>query len=121
MTDENRTNLRRDGRAIIEIQGDPQKDFFIPPYAPVQQTFTGCGIVHGHVEEHLWAREHGPWSGRESSDADGGELRMQLEGGHMRSDEKLDVLEDSLEEVARNFCLLSRPNTICRRSRGWWV
>jgi hypothetical protein len=35
-----------------------------------------------------------------------GELRMQLAGGKGRSDEKLDVMEDSLEEVARKLLFI---------------
>lgn len=105
MTDENKTNFKNaaDG-AIIEIQGDPQKDFFIPPYAPVQQDIYGVW----NLCMEMWKNICG--QGNMDRGAEGkaatrtlGELRAQLEGGRSRSDEKLDVMEDSLEEVARKL------------------
>jgi hypothetical protein len=108
MTDENKTNFKNanDG-AIIEIQGDPQKDFFIPPYAPVQQDIYGVW----NLCMEMWKNICG--QGNMDRGAEGkaatrtlGELRAQLEGGRSRSDEKLDVLEDSLEEVARKLLFI---------------
>lgn len=108
MTDENKTNFKNanDG-AIIEIQGDPQKDFFIPPYAPVQQDIYGVW----NLCMEMWKNICG--QGNMHRGAEGkaatrtlGELRAQLEGGRSRSDEKLDVLEDSLEEVARKLLFI---------------
>lgn len=108
MTDENKTNFKNaaDG-AIIEIQGDPQKDFFIPPYAPVQQDIYGVW----NLCMEMWKNICGQGSmdrGAEGKAATRtlGELRAQLEGGRSRSDEKLDVLEDSLEEVARKLLFI---------------
>ena len=108
MTDENRTNFKNavDG-AVIEIQGDPQKDFFIPPYAPVQQDIYGVW----NLCMEMWKNICGQGSmdrGAEGKAATRtlGELRAQLEGGRSRSDEKLDMLEDSLEEVARKLLFI---------------
>ena len=108
MTDENKTNFKNaaDG-AIIEIQGDPQKDFFIPPYAPVQQDIYGVW----NLCMEMWKNICGQGSmdrGAEGKAATRtlGELRAQLDGGKTRSDEKLDVLEDSLEEVARKLLFI---------------
>ena len=105
MTDENKTNFKNaaDG-AIIEIQGDPQNSFFIPPYAPVQQDIYGVW----NLCMEMWKNICGQGSmdrGAEGKAATRtlGELRAQLEGGRSRSDEKLDVMEDSLEEVARKL------------------
>lgn len=108
MTDENRNNFKNavDG-AVIEIQGDPQKDFFIPPYAPVQQDIYGVW----NLCMEMWKNICGQGSmdrGAEGKAATRtlGELRAQLAGGRQRSDEKLDVLEDSLEEVARKLLFI---------------
>jgi len=105
MTDENKTNFKNaaDG-AIIEIQGDPSKDFFIPPYAPVQQDIYGVW----NLCMEMWKNICGQGSmdrGAEGKAATRtlGELRAQLEGGRSRSDEKLDVMEDSLGELARKL------------------
>lgn len=108
MTDENKTNFKNsvDG-AVIEIQGDPTKDFFIPPYAPVQQDIYGIW----NLCMDMWKNICG--QGNMDRGAEGkaatrtvGELRMQLAGGKGRSDEKLDVMEDSLEEVARKLLFI---------------
>ena len=108
MTDENKTNFKNaaDG-AIIEIQGDPQKDFFIPPYAPVQQDIYGVW----NLCMDMWKNICGQGSmdrGAEGKAATRtlGELRAQLAGGRSRSDEKLDMLEDSLEEVAKKLLFI---------------
>jgi hypothetical protein len=105
MTEENKTNFKNatDG-AIVEIQGDPQKDFFIPPYAPVQQDIYGIW----NLAMDMWKNVCGQSSmdrGAEGKAATRtvGELRMQLQGGKARSDEKVDVLEDSCAEVARKL------------------
>jgi hypothetical protein len=108
MTDENKANFKNsvDG-ACIEIQGDPMKDFFIPPYAPVQQDIYGVW----NLCMEMWKNICGQGSmdrGAEGKAATRtlGELRAQLAGGRTRSDEKLDVLEDSLEEVARKLLFI---------------
>ena len=108
MTDENKTNFKNaaDG-AIIEIQGDPQKDFFIPPYAPVQQDIYGVW----NLCMEMWKNICGQGSMDRGAEGKAstrtlGELRAQLAGGRSRSDEKLDVLEDSLEEVARKLLFI---------------
>jgi len=108
MTDENKTNFKNaaDG-AIIEIQGDPQKDFFIPPYAPVQQDIYGVWNLCMDMWKNICGQS-GMDRGAEGKAATRtlGELRAQLEGGRTRADEKLDVLEDSLEEVARKLLFI---------------
>lgn len=105
MTDENKDNFKNanDG-AIIEIQGDPNNDFFIPPYAPVQQDIYGIW----NLAMDMWKNICG--QGAMDRGAEGkaatrtlGELRMQLQGGRARSDEKLDMLEDSIADVARKM------------------
>lgn len=105
MTDENKTNFKNgvDG-AIVEIQGDPQKDFFIPPYAPVQQDVYGVWNLAMDMWKNICGQT-GMERGAEGKAATRtlGELRMQLQGGRARSDEKIDVLEDSIAEVARKL------------------
>lgn len=105
MTDENKTNFKNsvDG-AIVEIQGDPQKDFFIPPYAPVQQDIYGVW----NLAMDMWKNVAGQSSMERGAEGKAqtrtlGELRMQLQGGRARADEKIDVLEDSIAQVARKL------------------
>lgn len=74
------------------------------PYAPVQSDVYG-----------VWNQIFEVWrsiAGQTAPDQGGqartqtrtlGELRLQLQGGHARSDEKLDVLEDCIAEVARKM------------------
>ena len=91
--------------AIITAQTPGAKDkIFVPPYAPVQSDVY-----------QIWNQVFTVWqniSGQTGSDQGGmaktqtrtlGELRMQLQGGHARSEEKVDVLEDSIAEVARKL------------------
>lgn len=105
MTDENKTNFKNatDG-AIIEIQGDPAKDFFIPPYAPVQQDIYGVWSLAMDMWKNICGQSNMD-RGAEGKAATRtvGELRMQLQGGKARSDEKLDTLEDACAEVAKKL------------------
>jgi hypothetical protein len=91
--------------AIITAQTTGAKDkIFIPPYAPVQSDVY-----------QIWNQVYDVWrsiSGQTQTDQGGqaktqtrtlGELRMQLQGGHARSEEKVDVLEESIAEVARKL------------------
>jgi hypothetical protein len=91
--------------AIITAQTTGAKDkIFIPPYAPVQSDVY-----------QIWNQVYDVWrsiSGQTQTDQGGqaktqtrtlGELRMQLQGGHARSEEKVDVLEDSIAEVAKKL------------------
>ena len=105
MTDENKDNFKNsnDG-AVIEVQGDMQKDFMIPPYAPVQQDIYGVW----NLAMDMWKNICGQSAVTRGAEARAqtrtlGELRMQLQGGQARSDEKLDMLEDSIAEVARKL------------------
>jgi hypothetical protein len=105
MTDENKTNFKNavDG-AVIEIQGDPATGFFIPPYAPVQQDIYGVW----NLAMDMWKNVAGQSAMERGAEGKAatrtlGELRMQLQGGRARSDEKVDVLEDSIAEVARKL------------------
>lgn len=91
--------------AIIHSQTPGAKDkIFIPPYAPVQSDVY-----------QVWNQVYDIWSsvsGQTKSDQGGqakaqtrtlGELRMQLQGSRARSEEKVDVMEDSIGEVARKL------------------
>jgi hypothetical protein len=91
--------------AIIESQDQNAKDkIFIPPYAPVQSDIYG---VFQQIFQ-LWQMI----SGQTTTDQGGqaktqtrtlGELRMSLQGSKARPEEKIDVLEDSIAEVARKL------------------
>ena len=91
--------------AIIYYQDPAMKDKLFPaPYAPVQSDIYG---VFQQIFQ-LWQMI----SGQTSTDQGGqaktqtrtlGELRMSLQGSKSRPEEKLDVLEDSIAEVARKL------------------
>jgi hypothetical protein len=100
----------RDGNdgAVIHGQvpagGDLSKGYFVPQYPPVQadsyQIYNEIYKLHQIV------------SGQTPADQGGqakvptrtlGELRLQMMGGHARADEKVDVLEDCIEEIARKL------------------
>lgn len=94
--------------AVIKAQTNGAKDkIFVPPYAPVQSD------VYQVYPQLLEA-----WrfiAGQTQADQGGnprvqtrtlGELRMQLQGGKARSDEKVDVLEDFIEELARKLLVI---------------
>lgn len=91
--------------AIIHAQVSGARDkIFVPPYAPVQSDVYG-----------IWNQVYDVWrsvAGQTQSDQGGqskvqtrtlGELRMQLQGSRARSEEKVDVMEDSITEVARKL------------------
>lgn len=91
--------------AVIQAQTAGAKDkIFIPPYAPVQSDVYG-----------VWNQVYDVWrsvAGQTQSEQGGqaktqtrtlGELRMQLQGGKARSEEKVDVVEDFCAEVARKM------------------
>jgi hypothetical protein len=91
--------------AVIQAQTQGAKDkIFIPPYAPVQSDAYG-----------IWNQVYDVWrsiAGQTQTDQGGqaktqtrtlGELRMQMMGGKARADEKVDVLEDCIAEVARKL------------------
>lgn len=91
--------------AIIHSQTPGAKDkIFIPPYAPVQSDIYG---VFTQVYQ-LWQMI----SGQTATDQGGqaktqtrtlGELRMSLQGSKARPEERVDVLEDSISEIARKL------------------
>lgn len=90
--------------AIIKANGPIENKMFIPPYAPVQSDVY-----------QIYTQNMQEWqivSGQTSTDQGGqaktntrtlGELRMALQGGHARADEKVDVLEDFIAEIARKL------------------
>lgn len=79
-------------------------NFYIPPYAPVQQDVYGVWNqvmdvwrnVAGQSNMERGATEKAPTRTL-------GELRLQLQGGRARADEKIDLLEDAIETVARKL------------------
>lgn len=90
--------------AIIESTGPIGDKYYIPQYPPVQsdsyQIYNEVYKLHQIV------------SGQTPADQGGqarvptrtlGELRLQMMGGHARADEKVDVLEDFIAEIARKL------------------
>jgi hypothetical protein len=93
-----------DGAIIHAQAGGAQEKIFIPQYPPVAtdsyQIYNECYKLYQVV------------SGQTPADQGGqsrvptrtlGELRMQMMGGHARADEKVDVLEDFIGEIARKL------------------
>jgi hypothetical protein len=82
-------------------------NFYIPPYAPVQQDVYGVWNqvmdvwrnVAGQSNLERGATEKAPTRTL-------GELRLQLQGGRARADEKIDLLEDAIETVARKLLVI---------------
>ena len=94
--------------AIIRFTGN-QSEMFIPPYAPVQQDVYGVW----NLIMQMWQTV----SGQTETDRAGqartqtrtlGELRLQMQGGQSRSDEKLDSLEDKISELAEKLITIMR-------------
>lgn len=90
--------------SIIEANGPIADKYYVPQYPPVQsdsyQIYNEIYKLHQIV------------SGQTPADQGGqakvptrtlGELRLQLGGGHARADEKVDVLEDFIAEIARKL------------------
>lgn len=94
--------------AVIHYQDPQMKDkLFATPYAPVQSDIYG---VFQQVFQ-LWQMI----SGQTATDQGGqaktqtrtlGELRMALQGSKARPEEKVDVLEDAVAEVARKMLVI---------------
>jgi hypothetical protein len=91
--------------AVIESLGTNAKDkIFVPPYAPVQSDIYG---VFQQIFQ-MWQMISGQTSADQGGQAKTqtrtlGELRMSMQGSKSRSEEKIDVLEDSIAEVARKL------------------
>lgn len=93
-----------DGAIITAQQAGAKDKIFIPPYAPVQSDVYG---VWNQVYD-IWRSVAGQTQTDQGAQAKTqtrtlGELRMQLQGGKARADEKVDVLEDQIAEVARKI------------------
>jgi len=91
--------------AIIHAQGgNAASKIFIPPYAPVQSDIYG---VFNQIYQ-LWQTISGQTTTEQGGQARTqtrtlGELRLALQGSKARPEEKIDVLEDSIAEVARKL------------------
>lgn len=91
--------------AIIHYQDPQMKDKLFPsPYAPVQsdiyQVWNQVFDVWRNIAGQTGPDQGGP---AKTQTRTLGELRMQLQGGHARSEEKVDVMEDAIAEVARKL------------------
>lgn len=93
-----------DGAIIKASQPGSKDKMWVPQYAPVQ---ADSYQIYNEVMK-LWQMV----AGQTSSDQGGqaktqtrtlGELEMQMQGSHARADEKVDVLEDFIEEIARKL------------------
>lgn len=106
-SEESKFKDAQDG-AIIKVQpvaGKALGDNILPvPYAPIQSDIYG---VWNQIFQ-IWQQIAGQTSPDQGGQARTqtrtlGELQLSIEGGHARSDEKLDVLEDCIAEVARKM------------------
>jgi hypothetical protein len=95
--------------AIINVQGKVNEDFYIPPYAPVQQDVYGVWNQTMDIMRNVWGQSEADRNGNASSNTRTlGELRMQQQGGRSRSDERLDMLEDQINELAKKLLAIMR-------------
>lgn len=91
-------------KANIPAGGNLASGFYIPPYAPVQQDVYGMWNQIMDVWRNISGQsdlERG--ANQRTATRTLGELRLQLQGGRARADEKVDVLEDAIAEVARKL------------------
>lgn len=91
-------------KANVPAGGDLSSGFYIPPYAPVQQDVYGMWNQIMDVWRNISGQsdlERG--ANQRTATRTLGELRLQLQGGRARADEKVDVLEDAIAEVARKL------------------
>lgn len=105
MTPENKQNFKNaiDG-AIIEVQGKPNEDFFIPPYAPVQSDVYGIeSAIDQDLREIQGQSPMDRGAPFKTNTRSVWEARMSLQGSGSRSEERRDVLEDFLVEIARKL------------------
>lgn len=90
--------------AIIKAQGPIQNKYFVPQYPPVQadsyqiynEAYRLYQVVSGQTPSDQGGQSKVPTRTL-------GELRLQMMGGHARADEKVDVLEDFIAEIARKL------------------
>lgn len=90
--------------AIIEAEGNVQADLNPSPYAPVQQDVYGIWNLVTDIWRNVSGQsetERGapPKSGTRTL----GELRLALQGSRSRADEKIDVVEMFIEDIARKL------------------
>jgi hypothetical protein len=90
--------------AIIKANGPIQNKYDIPQYPPVQndsyqiynEAYKLYQVVSGQTPADQGGQAKVPTRTL-------GELRLQMMGGHARADEKVDVLEDFIAEIARKL------------------
>lgn len=90
--------------AIVKAQGPIAGKYDIPQYPPVQQdsyqiyneAYKLYQVVSGQTPSDQGGQAKAPTRTL-------GELRLQMTGGHARADEKMDVLEDFIAEIARKL------------------
>jgi hypothetical protein len=90
--------------ALIKGNGPTQNKFFIPQYPPVaadsyqiyNEAYKIYQIISGQTPADQGGQAKVPTRTL-------GELRLQLQGGHARADEKVDVLEDFITEIAKKL------------------
>jgi len=105
MTPENKSNFKQaiDG-AIIEIQGKANEDFFIPPYAPVQSDIYGIeNAIDQDLREIQGQSPMDRGAPFKTNTRSVWEARTSLAGSGSRAEERRDVVEDFLAEVARKL------------------
>lgn len=104
VTDEMKAKFKNseDG-ALIEYEGN-QSDLFVPPYAAVQQDIYGVWNLIMDIFRNVSGQsevERGATA--KSNTRTLGELQMAVQGSRGRSEEKVDIIEGAIEEVARKL------------------
>lgn len=95
--------------AIIHTQGKPADGIYIPPYAPVQQDIYAVWNLIMDIFRNVVGQSEVDRGGKATAQTRTlGELRAQLQGGRSRADEKVDLLEDQISEVAKKLLMISK-------------
>lgn len=90
--------------AVIKANGPIMDKYFVPQYPAVQvdsyqiynEAYKLYQVVSGQTPTDQGGQSKAPTRTL-------GELQMQMMGGHARAEEKVDVLEDFIEEIARKL------------------
>lgn len=95
--------------SVVKYQGNQDTEFFIPPYAPVQQDIYGVYNLVKDLYQTVIGQTNTQRGGKAvATTRTLGELKMQDMGGRSRSDEKLDMLEDQISEIASKLIAIMR-------------
>lgn len=104
--------------AIVKTEGNPAEGIYIPSYAPVQQDIYAVWNLILDIFRNVMGQSEVDRGGQANAQTRTlGELRAQLQGGRSRSEERIDMLEDQISEMATKLMMimkekLSKPRIV---------